>query len=218
MAEAARKQLHLTFKNLLASGEFSDLTVTCGPDSYKVHKNVVCSRAEFFSRAVKFGGKETEQGSVDLPEDEPAIVKLMMQYIYEGEYDPALPDNELGDSTKVPAHFPIPVGPLPAQLMVHAKLYEIADKYDVLGLKELVIEKFKRACHSFWNDPSFAAAAHHVFSTTPEHDKGLRDIVLKTIAEHMAELVKKPEVEALLTEFNGLAFGLLKMKTEAGWK
>ena len=225
--------------------------------------------------------QETEQGSVDLPEDEPAIVKLMMQYIYEGEYEPALPDNELGDSTKVPAS-PAPSPPLrdrmgrrirpavsetpqslphscgtygfacserepckhhtcgahclftcvsftcvygcfvptalPAQLMVHAKLYEIADKYDVLGLKELVIEKFKRACHSFWNDPSFAAAAHHVFSTTPEHDKGLRDIVLKTIAEHMAELVKKPEVEALLTEFNGLAFGLLKMKTEAGWK
>ncbi|KAI4639935.1 hypothetical protein J4E93_008734 [Alternaria ventricosa] len=245
MAEAARNQLYLTFKNLLASGKFSDLTVTCGPDSYKVHKNVVCSRAEFFSRAVKFGGKETEQGSVDLPEDEPAIVKLMMQYIYEGEYDPALPDNELGGSTKItvpptptpphkksrvarqmfvpatPTSFPHSSLPIPGtstQLMVHAKLYEIADKYDVVGLKELVIEKFKRACHSFWNDPSFANAAHHVFSTTPEHDKGLRDIVSKTIAEHMAELVKKPEVEALLTEFNGLAFGLLKMKTEAGWK
>jgi len=234
--------------------------------------------------------QETEQGSVDLPEDEPAIVKLMMQYIYEGEYDPVLPDNELSGSTKVTT-LPIPTstphqgkgqvksshtvdsktpqlfphtceaydkydsyyfthdvcrhhvcgrdcdftcrgftceecrsGPtlsipdLSIQLMVHAKLYEIADKYDVVGLKELVIEKFKRACHSFWNDPSFAAAAHHVFSTTPEHDKGLRDIVSKTIAEHMAELVKKPEVEALLTEFNGLAFGLLKMKTEAGWK
>ncbi|KAI4674179.1 uncharacterized protein J4E84_010792 [Alternaria hordeiaustralica] len=224
MAEAARNQLYLTFKNLLASGNFSDLTVTCGPDSYKVHKNVVCSRAEFFSRAVKFGGKETEQGSVDLPEDEPAIVKLMMQYIYQGEYDPALPDNELSGSTKIT----VPPTPTPPHkksrtarqlfLMIHAKLYEIADKYDVVGLKELVIEKFKRACHSFWNDPSFANAAHHVFSTTPEHDKGLRDIVSKTIAEHMAELVKKPEVEALLTEFNGLAFGLLKMKTEAGWK
>ncbi|KAI4659342.1 uncharacterized protein J4E78_005769 [Alternaria triticimaculans] len=229
MAEAARNQLHLTFKNLLASGEFSDLTVTCGPDSYKVHKNVVCSRAEFFSRAVKFGGKETEQGSVDLPEDEPAIVKLMMQYIYEGEYDPALPDSGLSSSiqpevtasstpTASQSRNPLPIPGSSTQLMVHAKLYEIADKYDVVGLKELVIEKFKRACHSFWNDPSFAAAAHHVFSTTPEHDKGLRDIVSKTIAEHMAELVKKPEVEALLTEFNGLAFGLLKMKTEAGWK
>ncbi|KAI4622193.1 hypothetical protein J4E83_004933 [Alternaria metachromatica] len=236
MAEAARNQLHLTFKNLLASGEFSDLTVTCGPDSYKVHKNVVCSRAEFFSRAVKFGGKETEQGSVDLPEDEPAIVKLMMQYIYEGEYDPTLPDNRLSNSMQPECHHTcrgftcglcyvaptaptaLPIPGSPTQLMVHAKLYEIADKYDVVGLKELVIEKFKRACHSFWNDPSFAAAAHHVFSTTPEHDKGLRDIVSKTIAEHMTELVKKPEVEALLTEFNGLAFGLLKMKTEAGWK
>jgi len=216
-----------------------------------------------------------------------------MQYIYEGEYNPALPDDELSGPTQpevtasstprpsqkrgqtkfelmelfTPQSVPhqcvvygvacrepnvcrhhtcghncnnscqgftceecyvaptaptaptaLPITGPSTQLMVHAKLYEIADKYDVVGLKELVIEKFKRACHSFWNDPSFAAAAHHVFSTTPEHDKGLRDIVSKTIAEHMAELVKKPEVEALLTEFNGLAFGLLKMKTEAGWK
>ena len=97
-------------------------------------------------------------------------------------------------------------------------MYEIADKYDVVGLKGLVAEKFSRACQHFWNDAVFAAAAHHVFTTTPDHDKGLRDIVSKTISQHMPELVKKPEVEALLTEFNGLAFGLLRMKTEAGWK
>jgi hypothetical protein len=31
-------------------------------------------------------------------------------------------------------------------------------------------------------------------------------------------LLKKPEVEALLTEFNGLALGLLKARaTELGW-
>jgi hypothetical protein len=47
----------LTLFSLLTSGAFPDLTVTCGSDSHKLHKNVVCSRADFFSRAVKFGGK-----------------------------------------------------------------------------------------------------------------------------------------------------------------
>lgn len=97
-------------------------------------------------------------------------------------------------------------------------MYEIADKYGVVGLKDLTAEKFRRACQKFWDDATFAIAAHHAFSTTPDHDEGLRDIVSKTISDHMSELLKKPDIEALLTEFNGLAFGLLKAKTEAGWR
>ena len=210
----------------------------------------------------------------------------MINYIYEGEYDPALPDDSVSDaasaatailtggkrkkssdgkSKKVAtpsASFPhtcsdgnygccnnpsvcahhycgsdcgydcnnyrckdchiealaLAISGSSEQLLVHAKLYEITDKYDVMGLKDLLAEKFKRACQRFWNEPVFAVAAHHAFSTTPDSDQGLRDIVSATIAAHMTELVKKPEVEALLTEFNGLAVGLLKMKTEAGWK
>jgi hypothetical protein len=103
------------------------------------------------------------------------------------------------------------------QLLLHAKMYEIADKYDVVGLKDLVIEKFYRACHHFWNDAKFSIAAHHVFSTTPDHDKGLRKIVSKTISENM-ELVDVPAVKVLMTEFNGLALGILEEKIkEHGW-
>jgi hypothetical protein len=86
-----------------------------------------------------------------------------------------------------------------------------------VGLKELAKEKFDRACQNFWNDPAFPIAAHHTFSTTPDEDKGLRDVVSKTIASHM-ELLNKAEIEALMTEFNGLAFGLLKQKSQQnGW-
>jgi hypothetical protein len=96
-------------------------------------------------------------------------------------------------------------------------MYEIADKYDVVGLKDLVIEKFHRACQHFWDSDMFSVAAHHIFSTTPEHDIGLRDIVSATISAHMG-LIKKLEVKALLTEFNGLALGILEEKIiEHGW-
>jgi len=87
-------------------------------------------------------------------------------------------------------------------------MYEIADKYDVVGLKELVLEKFKRACVSFWNDDTFSVAAHYAFSTTMESDKGLRDIVSATISKHK-ELLHKSEIQALMTEFNTLALSVL---------
>jgi len=288
MADTARSQLLDCLKGLLISGEHSDLTITCGSDSYKIHKNIACSRVGFFAGAENFGGKETNEASIDLPDDEPAIVKLLIQYIYEAEYDPVFHEGETGteygDVThayrglskaqvmrmkkkkattavvwKLSSVFPhtceydweglgcskelcehhvcgencdgycsdyicdrcsqLP-GHTPGseQLLIHAKMYEIADKYHVVGLKELVLEKFSQACQKYWNEPCFAAAAHHAFSTTPDNDLGLRDIVSLTIATHMTELMKKPEVEALLLEFNGLAFGLLKRKMDQGWK
>ena len=96
-------------------------------------------------------------------------------------------------------------------------MYEIADKYDAVGLKDLATEKFRWACQYLWDDDKFSIAADHVFSTTPDHDKGLRDIVSATISAHMG-LIKKPEVKVLLTEFNGLALGVLEEKIiEHGW-
>jgi hypothetical protein len=155
----------------------------------------------------------------------------MIQYIYEGEYDPALPDNSVsdaasaattiltggerkkssdGESKKVAtpsASFPhtcfdddygycsnpsvcahhycgsecefdcnnyrcedchieslaLAISGSSEQLLVHAKLYEITDKYDVMGLKDLVAEKFKRACQCFWNEPVFGRGGSPCF-------------------------------------------------------
>jgi hypothetical protein len=108
-------------------------------------------------------------------------------------------------------------GIVASQLLVSAKMYEIGDKYDVLGLKQLALAKFSLACEKYWESQQFAPAAHYVFSTTPESDKGLRDIVAKTIADHMKTL-NSPAVEALLNEFNGLAMGVLKIRAkDLGW-
>lgn len=97
------------------------------------------------------------------------------------------------------------------QLVVHAKMYEIGDKYDVVGLKDLAKEKFSRGCKHFRKTPSFALAANHAFSTTVEDDKGLRDIVSATISEHI-ELVNDPGVSVLMSQFNGLVLGVLQAK------
>jgi hypothetical protein len=64
-------------------------------------------------------------------------------------------------------------------------MYEYADKYDVVGLKDLAKAKFELACGVFWESNSFGPAAHHAFASTMDHDRGLRDIVSATIAKHM---------------------------------
>lgn len=96
-------------------------------------------------------------------------------------------------------------------------MYELADKYDVVGLKELAKEKFSRGCKRFWNAPNFPIAAFHAFESTPEEDNGLRYCVSQTIATNM-QLVRKAKIRALLMKFNGLALGILDAKSEElGW-
>jgi hypothetical protein len=102
-------------------------------------------------------------------------------------------------------------------MVLHAKLYKLGDKYNVLGLKDLSRRKFLRACVKYWNHDQLPTAADYAFTTTTEDDKGLWEITCNLISLHM-ELLNKPAVEALLHEFNGLATDVLKLSTiELGW-
>jgi len=101
------------------------------------------------------------------------------------------------------------------QLLIHAKMYETADKYCVTGLKDIARDKFSRASDLFWKYPAFAVGANHAFSTTPDDDRGLRGIISNTIWANIEEMIKVPAIEALLMEFNGLAVELLKREIES---
>lgn len=93
----------------------------------------------------------------------------------------------------------------------------MANKYEVVGLKELTKEKFNKSCSHFWNTSDFHIAANYTFSTTPEGDGGLRDLINQSIAKHM-ELAQGAAIRKLLTQFNGLALGILNAKSEElGW-
>ncbi|KAF2822946.1 hypothetical protein CC86DRAFT_409720 [Ophiobolus disseminans] len=50
-----------------------------------IHFSFVCSQCNFFDAASRFG-KEAEEGKIDLADDEPEIVKYMIQYLYELDY------------------------------------------------------------------------------------------------------------------------------------
>lgn len=103
-------------------------------------------------------------------------------------------------------------------MLLHAKMYELGDKYDVKGLKELSGEQFARSCRLYWDTEQFPVAARHALGTTPEGDRGLRDTVCWTVAKKI-NLLNDPEVEKLVVEFGGVGFCVLKMRAkDLGWK
>lgn len=91
-------------------------------------------------------------------------------------------------------------------------MYEIADKYEVTGLKELACRNFALACEAFWDDEAFPIAIKHAFSTTVFKDRGLRDVIIKTVSSHDS-LVRKTEIQAVMLEHSDLAVSILLEKT-----
>jgi hypothetical protein len=37
---------------------------------------------------MRFGGKEAKSATIDLPVDDPALIKLLVQYLYHADYNP----------------------------------------------------------------------------------------------------------------------------------
>ncbi|KAF2676506.1 hypothetical protein K458DRAFT_351773 [Lentithecium fluviatile CBS 122367] len=90
-------------KALLASGDYSDIRVTCGDQMWNVHKAIICPQSGFFARAVKFG-KEKDESTIDLPEDDPEIIRLMLDFLYTLDYD-AHDDSDTDDRHSVSLWF-----------------------------------------------------------------------------------------------------------------
>ncbi|KAG9190381.1 hypothetical protein G6011_08469 [Alternaria panax] len=87
MVEASHLQVVGAVKSCLFSGGYSDLTIRCGEDVYKVHKTIVCTPTGFFARATKFGDKKSQTDVNDLPDDETRVIASLIQYLYSSEYD-----------------------------------------------------------------------------------------------------------------------------------
>lgn len=69
------------------SGDYTDLIISCGDLIFNVHRVVVCSTCDFFKKSVSFG-KEQEDGRINLPDDDPEMIRRLIAFCYLGNYDP----------------------------------------------------------------------------------------------------------------------------------
>lgn len=98
-------------------------------------------------------------------------------------------------------HFPPYVGGTDDgdALVHHARVYTLGHMYDVASLRERAMQKFaeisKDRCHS----AKFPIAVFEIYTTTPETDRGLRDVVVGTILQHNA-LLDIPELQTVMQD------------------
>ncbi|KAK4697472.1 hypothetical protein P7C71_g625, partial [Lecanoromycetidae sp. Uapishka_2] len=86
MPDNHKSSMTASMENLFHSSKYSDLTIRCGEEVWRVHRNIVCQRSKFFAAACDGGFKEATTATVTLEEDDPSTVGRMLLYLYTHEY------------------------------------------------------------------------------------------------------------------------------------
>jgi len=196
---------------MLKSGKYSDLTIKCGESVFKVHRNVICLQSKPLAAAVdgdfkvrylrkvptigQFNDKVQESVTkvIELEEEEPPIVERMVQFMYNRDYS----DADGSDATK-------------DRLLINTKVYIIADKFDIPGLKLAAKEKYQEAKLIEWNCPSFFESLKLMYENTLATDRLLKEVAIEVVAKHVKELVDREEFGSLCKESGEIAFDVLK--------
>ncbi|KAH7166473.1 hypothetical protein EDB81DRAFT_943347 [Dactylonectria macrodidyma] len=100
------------------------------------------------------------------------------------------------------------VGLQTEHLPLHAKVYALAEKYQVSGLKEMALRNFvfianREACGRL----EFANACEIAYASTIDEDRGLRDAIVKALYTHAA-IFDEDHVYDLLRKLPDLVFDI----------
>ncbi|KAK0640944.1 hypothetical protein B0T16DRAFT_204744 [Cercophora newfieldiana] len=160
--------------------EFTDFTLTCGPDRFPVHKLVICTQSKVFRAACTGQFKEASTGELDMPEDDPAMVARMVEYLYSGKYEAAEvaetwispePETPLGDAS---SGVTIPETQRLTPIRIHARMFALADKYDIRGLQLHASEQYEKLATTI-RAHQLLDSIPDVYDLTPESVRRLRD-------------------------------------------
>ncbi|KAH8688392.1 BTB/POZ protein [Ilyonectria robusta] len=84
--DASVISVHASLSTLLFSEKFSDMTIRCGGREFKAHRAIICTQSSFFDRAFSSDFREATSQTIDLPEDDPAVLERILEFLYKGNY------------------------------------------------------------------------------------------------------------------------------------
>ncbi|KAK6810547.1 hypothetical protein RU639_013718 [Aspergillus parasiticus] len=130
--------------------EFSDLTIICNGSRFEVHKAVVCSQSPVLRAACGGNFKEAQSGEYKMIGDSKLIVEKALEYFYVGDYTGLSQDDDSAC-------------PEMSALQLHARVFALADKYDVQSLCDLSVEKYSSKLQDHFDVVEFLYSVPDVY-------------------------------------------------------
>jgi hypothetical protein len=210
-----------------------------------VSRNVLCSFVPCGRVNADCFSQEAYSKRIELKDDDPETVERMISFLYTFDYkDEACRDHESTkinseyDSGDEAGEIQDMVEPIEDQAPPEAtdsvleneasngqdyqptifsavRVYAIADKYDIQGLKRLAKQRFCEWAATNWACEDFPAIAREVFESTPSSDRGLRDFILGIVTDHADVFIKNDDFLSLVEDVGELRLGIFRQLLKA---
>lgn len=208
----------LTPESLHGDQKYSDFTVICGSETFKLHKCVVLPQSKALQTLYetslatssaspirdgrgRFRPRVEPSSPIELKDIDPKIFQLLVRYFYLGKCadDPTIPCNYRAVRTnKRRANGDCIVqdaGPSPPAMMYYLKVLVLGNKLGCHSrLASIIRVDFCSLAAAFWYTDEFLDAARFIHRSVDGPDKEVyMDIIIKTLSRNQRRLL---DVEA----------------------
>ncbi|PVH79552.1 hypothetical protein DL98DRAFT_572402 [Cadophora sp. DSE1049] len=231
---------------LLSTGQFSDLTITCREQVFRVHRAVVCPQSKPLAAA------EAQTGTIDLDDRDPEVIAKFLHYLYHGDYSdnseiipkdgpvsvskdsqiqsPSNPATAKPQSTDLAQNTPSNTSTNPGSsdakqmdpLLLNTHLFALADYFSIPPLSTLSLTKFQSSLLTRYNThtPSLVHILTHLYPLNPSEmysrDDPLRAIAIWVAGRNAGVLQDKGEFVALCKENARVAWAVMHVVLNEG--
>lgn len=199
------------------------MTIKCGSLNVEAHSHVLCQDSSYFKIICKGGFlvypqlccvertlslmpfQEEYTQELELPAEEEFLIRRLLCYCYTTGYN----DEPYDDENDPPS--PIEAPAYINRLHLNAQMYSTADKYDIPSLKEKAAQKFDAAIREMVHAnesmnlrtgaslvDEMIEAIPHIYSSTPDRDRRLRDRAVQVMLYKRREIQNHPDLQDLL--------------------
>ncbi|KAM0553364.1 hypothetical protein ACHAPJ_007377 [Fusarium lateritium] len=78
--------IHAYMGTLFCKERFADMMIICGGHTFHAHRAIVCTQSPFFDKALSNNWKEATLRIIELPDDDPYVVRCFLEFLYKGNY------------------------------------------------------------------------------------------------------------------------------------
>ncbi|KAF4437653.1 polyketide synthase [Fusarium austroafricanum] len=213
---------HDWLKGLLDSGTYSDLTLTTKNKVYAAHRAIACSQSSVIKAKCDFQDRSQAHScdtcgaapkySFEFLDDDPETVDCLIQHLYLHNYQsiPHKPREESNsDITREMEETPEGDTRVDdSHPTFHVRVYAIAEKYDVMGLKDCAIREFEEVMKKRPSSEQFINSAEEAYTSTIPEDKHMRNAIVRNFHAHPEWLDEKC-VQDVIQKIPQLLYDLL---------